>query len=165
MKHKITTIFVAGLLLLFSSAVFAANPDLSGVWTLDAAKSEGLPPGMKQMMTVTQTGDKISLETKVITDQGEQTVPDSYTLDGKEADFAPKLQDGTIAKGRRTAKWTADGLEVKETINAEMPEGTATIETSRKWMISADGKTLKIDIRQTLPNGETKQVKRIFTKN
>lgn len=164
MKHKITTICIAALFLIFSSAVFAANPDFSGSWMLDTAKSEGLPPGMKQEMTVKQTGDKISLETKVTTEQGEQTVPDSYMLDGKETDFMPKAPNGASGKGRRAAKWTTEGFEVQESVVFETPDGDATVKMTRKWSLAADGKTLKIEITQVLPNGETKQIKRTFNK-
>ena len=55
-------------------------------------------------MTVVQTGDKLSVETKLITDQGEQVVPDSYILDGKEVDFTPKTPGGQSGKGKRISK-------------------------------------------------------------
>ncbi|HKR14373.1 MAG TPA: amidohydrolase family protein, partial [Pyrinomonadaceae bacterium] len=80
----------------------SAKVDFSGAWALDKANSEGLPPGMDQLMTVTQTGDKLSLETKLITEQGEQVVADSYMLDGKEAEFTPKGPGGLTGKGKRT---------------------------------------------------------------
>jgi hypothetical protein len=165
MKNKLTAAFVLAILLsVFAIQTFAANPDLSGTWTLDLSKSEGLPPGMKQEMTVTQTGDKISLETKLITDQGERVVPDFYMLDGKETEFAPKTPDGTSGKGKRAAKWTADGIEVTETATFDTPDGSVTVKTDRKWTLSADGKALKIEITQQLPNGETKKVSGLFNR-
>lgn len=104
-----------------SSAQAQTKADFSGTWTLDKANSEGLPPGMDQVMTVVQTGDKLSLETKLIGEQGEQVVADSYTLDGKETDFTPRTPGGQSGKGKRTAKWTADGIEVTETSTFDGP--------------------------------------------
>src|SRR5689334_13179541 len=103
----------------------SAKVDFSGTWTLDKNNSEGLPPGMDQTMTVVQSGDKLSLETKLITAEGERVVPDSYVLDGKETEFTPKAPNGQAGKGKRTAKRSADGngIEVNETATFEGPEG------------------------------------------
>lgn len=138
-----------------------AKINLGGTWTLDKSNSEGLPPGMDQLMTIVQTGDKLSLETKLITEQGEQVVPDSYTLDGKEVEFTPKGLGGQVGKGKRTAKWAADGIEVSETATFDTPEGAVTVQATRKWMLSADGKTLKIDMTVDGPNGK-QLLKRTF---
>ena len=147
-----------------STKVASAKVDFSGTWTLDKSNSEGLPPGMDQIMTVVQTGDKLSLETKLITEQGEQVVPDSYMLDGKEVDFTPKTPGGQSGKGKRTAKW-ADGnsIEVSEKATFDTPEGAVTFQTTRKWLLSPDGKTLRIDMTVDGPNGK-QQLKRAFIK-
>lgn len=141
----------------------AAKVNFSGVWALDKSNTEGLPPGMDQLMTVVQEGDKLSLETKLITEQGEQVVADSYLINDKEVEFTPKAGGGQSGKGSRTAKWGADGnsLEVNEKAIFETPEGAVTIQTTRKWTLSPDGKTLKIDMTVDGPQG--KQVlKRAF---
>lgn len=142
-----------------------AKVGFSGTWALDKAASEGLPPGMDQLMTVTHTGDKLSLETKLITEQGEQVVPDSYMLDGKEVEFTPKGLGGQTGKGKRTAKLGADGnsIEVSETATFDGPEGAVTVQAMRKWVLSADGKTLKIDMTVDGPNGK-QQLKRTFVR-
>ena len=142
-----------------------AKANFSGTWSLDKSNSEGLPPGMDQLMTVVQTGDKLSVETKLITEQGEQVVPDSYILDGKEVDFTPRTPGGESGKGKRTSKLTADGngFEVTETATFDTPEGTANIQATRKWMLSPDGKTLKIDMTVEGPNGK-QMLKRTFVK-
>jgi hypothetical protein len=165
MKRIIITgsAFVLVLALIITGA--AAKVDFSGTWVLEKSQSEGLPPGMDQAMTVVQTGDKLSLETKLITEHGEQVVPDSYMLDGKEKEFAPKAPNGLSGKGKRTAKWTADGngIEVNEQVTFDTPEGSVTVQTTRKWALSADGKTLKIELNMQDPNG-THQNKRTFNK-
>ena len=146
-----------------TSSSTSPKVDLSGTWTLDKNNSEGLPPGMDQAMTVVQTGDKLSLETKLITDEGERVVPDSYVLDGKEVEFAPKAPNGQSGKGKRTAKWSSDGngIEVNETAVFFGPDGQVDIQTTRVWTLSPDGKTLKIELTVEGPNGK-QQVKRTF---
>lgn len=110
-----------------------------------------------------QTGDKLSLETKLITQEGERVVSDSYVLDGKEAEFTPKAPNGQAGKGKRTAKWVADGngIEINENSTFDGPEGAVNIQMTRTWTLSADGKTLKIEIAAEGPNGK-QQVKRTF---
>lgn len=165
MRHVITTAGTAALVIALCMAVVSAKADFSGTWVLDKSNSEGLPPGMDQTMTVVQTGDKLSLDTKLITQEGEQVISDSYMLDGKEADFTPRTPDGGSGKGKRTAKWAADGngIEVNETSTFNAPEGAVNVRMTRIWTLSADGKTLKIDIAAEGPNGK-QQVKRTFTK-
>lgn len=164
MKNKLTAIFASAILLsIFTVQAFASNPDFSGTWTLDKSKSAGLPAGMDQIMTIKQTGDKISLETKLITDDGEQIVPDLYVLDDKEAEFTPKTQNGASAKGKRRAKWTSDGIEVIESATFDTPDGAVTTKVTRKWTISADAKTLQIELNIESPKG-AQNIKRIFNK-
>ncbi|MCA1575783.1 MAG: hypothetical protein LC794_00305 [Acidobacteria bacterium] len=165
MKHIITTAAAAALVIAVCVAVASAKADFSGTWILDKTKSEGLPPGLNQTMTVVQTGDKLSLETKLINDEGERVVSDSYMLDGKEAEFTPQTPNGPAGKGKRTAKWSADGngIEVIENSTFDGPEGPVNIQMTRIWTLSADGKTLKIDLTADGPNGK-QQVKRTFVK-
>jgi|ERR1041385_3448481 hypothetical protein len=159
MKHIIATIFVISVCM----TVASAKTDFSGTWIMDKNNSEGLPPGMDQTMTVVQTGDKLLLETKLITQEGEQVVSDMYMLDGKEAEFTPKAPNGQTGKGKRTSKWTADGIEVHETSTFDGPEGAVSVQMDRTWTLSADSKTLKIDITVEGPNGK-QQVRRTFVR-
>src|SRR5688500_18633587 len=98
------------LSILNAHAADPARPDFSGRWELDAAKSEGVPPDMKQSMTVKQTADRLEIETKISGPQGDRTVKDTFTLDGKPAEFSPAmLAGGTAKNGTRTSTWSADG--------------------------------------------------------
>lgn len=164
-KRLIATAGAAAVVLSLCMVVAAAKADFSGTWILDKSKSEGLPPGMDQTMTVVHTGDKLSLETKLITSEGERVVADSYLLDGKEVEFTPKTPNGDAGKGKRVAKWSADGnsIEVVENSTFEAPDGSVDVQMTRIWTLSADGKTLKIDITADSPNGK-QVVKRTFTK-
>ena len=122
MKHIIAT---TALIMTLCVAVVSAKADFSGTWILDKSNSEGLPPGMDQSMTVVHTGDKLLLETKLITQEGERVVSDMYMLDGKEAEFTPKTPGGQAGKGKRTL--SADGKTLKFDIAAEGPNGKQQI--------------------------------------
>jgi hypothetical protein len=169
MKRKIAAGSVAAIVLVALSLVVASaamKADFSGKWTMDKAKSEGVPPGMEQTMTITQTGDKIDLETKITGGpMGERIVKDSYTADGKETDFTPQGPQGAMGKGKRTTKWTADGtgLEVSETATLDGPNGAEEVSATRKWTLAPDGKTLTIEL--TFRGSEvSQQSKRVFVK-
>jgi hypothetical protein len=146
-------------------ALAAPAPDFSGTWELDRSRSIGLPPGMQQTMTVMQSGDKINLETKIVTAQGERVIKDVYTLDGKEAEFTPQGPQGPAGKGKRTAKWLprGNGIVVSEETTVETPKGPVTSQLTRKWILSPDGTTLTIDMYHDNPNISF-ETKRIFVK-
>jgi hypothetical protein len=146
-------------------AAAAAAPDFNGIWILDRNRSIGLPPGMEQTMTVAQSGEKMELETKIITAQGERVIKDIYTLDGKEAEFTPQGPQGPAGKGKRTAKWLprGNGILVSEETAVETPKGTVTSQLMRKWIMSPDGTTLTIDMYHDGPNGSF-ETKRIFVR-
>ncbi len=174
MKNITLTFCIAALFLICGNTAFADNPKLSGVWVLDKAKSEGLPPTkFHQIMMVTQTGDKLSVSTKIITSEGEDVSPKSYTLDGKETEYSATLlvtedtdspeggktrHSTKTVKGKQTAKWTADGIEITELLIINPLNEAAAVKTTRKWILSTDGKTLKVTINVQSPTvkSETK---------
>lgn len=166
MKNKlITTLFLGMFCLAFlAGGTLAAKPDFNGKWKLDAAKSEGLPPGMDQTMTVEQNGDEINIKTTVRMPDGEQTFPDSYAVTSKEVELTKDAPNGQKQKVKRTSKWTESGLEVVERAEIETPDGAVTVTAKRKWSISADGKTLIIEMEVEGPNGKQSS-KRTFTKS
>lgn len=146
-------------------ATASAPPNFSGTWVMDRSRSIGLPPGMEQTMTVSQSGDKIEIETKLTTAQGERIIKDTYTLDGKEAEFTPQGPNGPVGKGKRTARWLprGNGILVSEETTQETPKGVVTSQLVRKWILSPDGATLTIDMYHDNPNGSY-ETKRIFIK-
>ena len=164
------TISLASILLALSilpaPAADPARPDFSGQWDLDAAKSEGLPPDTKQSMTVKQTGDRLEVEMKITGPQGDRTVNDTFTLDGKPAEFTPAMLTGGTAKnGTRTASWSADGsgMDVIESADVETPQGADTIKGKRTWRLSEGGKVLTIEIDLAGNQGALKS-KRVYRK-
>ncbi|HEX8127786.1 MAG TPA: hypothetical protein VF527_01565 [Pyrinomonadaceae bacterium] len=168
MKRKIAAGSVALVLVALSLVVAAAaaKADFSGKWVMDKTKSEGVAEGVAYSLSITQTGDKIDVETTVKAPQGERVVKDVFVADGKEVDFTPPIpQPGVTGKGKRTTKWTADGLglEVSETATLEGPQGSAEVSATRKWTLAADGKTLTMEMTFSGDMGVQK-TKRIFVK-
>jgi uncharacterized Zn-binding protein involved in type VI secretion len=142
----------------------AAKADFSGTWVMDKGRSAGVPPDMEQTMTVAQTADTLNVETKVVTDQGDQTVAGAYAFNGQETAYTPK-RAGAEGRGRRTAKWAADGngFEVTEEEKFDTPNGEVTFQFTRKWQMLPDGKTLTIELEVKGPNGP-QHSKRTFVK-
>jgi hypothetical protein len=148
----------------------AARPNFTGTWELDQTRSHSIPPDMKQTMTVVHNGDSVSVETKIVNAQGERVIKDAYTLDGKEAEFAPPKPpnapaDAPAPKGKRKGTWMANdkGFMVEEEVLSPTPQGgTETVLVARKWMAWPDG-TLSIEII-TERGGNAFNNKRVFVK-
>lgn len=168
MSSRIMSLSLAAYFVLalgIGAGALTQKPDFTGTWVLDKSKSEGIPPGLEQTVKVVQSGDKIDVETKSVSDQGEQTINSSYTLDGKEAEVTlPGPMPGSTAKGKQTAKWSADGnvFESEDVGTFDTPYGPATIKTKRTWRLSADGKTLTIELTREGPI--SMKSKRVFVK-
>ena len=143
------------------------RPNFSGTWELDQTKSHSIPPDMKQTMTVVHNGDKVSLEVKITTAQGERTQKDEFVLDGKEVDFTPPppRPDAPPARGKRKGAWLPNGkgFFLEEEIQTKNPQGQdVTIIVARKWTAWPDG-TISIETIQETPRG-TFNNKRVFVK-
>jgi hypothetical protein len=169
MKRKLLIGIVAVMAFAFGAGNVAAQSDFSGVWTLDASKSANVPPGLIQTMTVTQNGDRIEVETKSKAGEGQERVgKDAYVLDGKETDFTM----GRGAKNaKRISKRTADGnvfvVTEEAVLNAPDGSGEAAFRGTRRWILSADGKTLTIEMVGENPNDASKprsRSRRVFVK-
>jgi len=150
-------------------AADAARPNFSGAWELDQSRSHSIPPDIKQTMTVVHEGDRVTVETKIISAQGERVVKDAYTLDGKETDYAPPPPpnapaDAPAPKGKRTGRWMPSnkGFIVEEEVVNQTPKGPETVLTARKWMQWPDG-TISIEII-TERGGNAFNNKRVFVK-
>ena len=164
MSKKIL-VSVAAIITLSVVALAATKPNFSGTWNMDRARSFGLPGNMTQVLTITQTDDKIEFETKLIQPGNERSVKDTYNLDGKEHEFTPQAPPNqTPPKGKRSVTWLPGdkGIMVTEVTTAETPKGTVTTQVVRKWTISGQGE-LVIDMYIDGPNGSF-EAKRIFTK-
>jgi hypothetical protein len=162
MRRKLSAAFAALALVAVGTISVGAKANFTGTWVLDVGKSEGIWPGTEQTLTVSQTDDRIEIELKSKSPQGERTTKDAYTADGREVEFAPP---GAVGKGKRTAKWSADGgsFEINELYDAPTPEGADTMKTWRRWSLSSDGRQLFVEQRAQTPLGLS-MTKRVFVK-
>jgi hypothetical protein len=163
MKNSVVLVLFLILGFVCSANAVVLKADFNGNWVLDPSKSEGLPEGMQQTMKVAQNGDAVAIETTFATDEGNQTIKDSYNLSGKEEEFTAYWGQG--AKGKRISKWNADGsgFEVNEEATFEAMEKQVTGKMNRKWVMAADQKSLTIVLTFNGPQGEV-VTKRVFTK-
>lgn len=166
MPYRIVYTSLIAFLAVLPLALAEPRPDFSGAWQLNAEKSTGIPPGMTQVMSVKQSGERIEVEVKLGGPEGERTVTDLYILNGKEAEFTPAVMGGGTAKqGKRVSNWRADGagFEATEEAMIEGSEGTDKVAGKRTWRLSPDGKELTIEIDLRGDMGEIKS-KRVFLK-
>ncbi len=167
MRQRLLRISIAAALVVMSAGAAAAQKaDFNGTWVLDKSRSEGLPPGFDQTMTIKQTGDSLNVEAKISGPQGEREIKDQFTLDGKEVDFTvPPMGGATVTKARRTPKWTSDGrgFDLIEDMMLDGPDGAAALKSTRQWRLSEDGKTLTVDVSVDGPRGIRKS-KRVFAR-
>lgn len=158
------------LLAALCANIYALNrPNFAGIWELDQTRSHSIPPDIRQTMTVAHDGDRVSVETKVITPQGERIIKDEYALDGKESEFAPPPSpqapaDAKPPRGKRVGRRLPDnrGFLIEEEITNETPQGAETITVARKWMMWPDG-TISIEIMQDTPRGSFSS-RRVFVR-
>jgi len=134
------------VLLLFAAAPLCARVDFSGRWSLDAARSTGLPPGFEQGLVVTQDADMLKVATTLVTDNADRSVDDVYALGAGEQDV-PAQFPGIAAKvSKRTARWSGERtIEVKDHVEGEGPNGPMTLDIVRQWELSPDGSTLTVE--------------------
>ncbi|HEY2962982.1 MAG TPA: hypothetical protein VGJ37_11235 [Pyrinomonadaceae bacterium] len=146
-------------------ALAATKPNFSGTWTMDRARSFGMPGDMNQVLTITQKDDQMEVEVKIIQPNNERVIKDTFYFDGKEHEFTPPVAAGQPpAKGKRTATWMQGdaGLLVTDVTTAQTPKGEVTAQNLRKWTINSQGE-LVIDSYVDNPN-LSYEAKRIFKK-
>ncbi len=162
MKLKYLLYGVPVLLCGLSIGLAIQKADLSGTWVLDKDKSFNNGAGFDQTMTITHTGDKVKVEAKQKTARGETNINEDYTLDGKEAEFAPQGAQPN-SKGKRKASWLPNsrGILVDDEISVD---GKLVRQVARKMSLSADGKVLTVDIFLDDPQRGSFEIKRVYNK-
>ena len=146
-----------------------AKVDFTGEWQLDKGRSEGLPPGIDQTLSIQQKAERLEAKFRVLGGpDGERTLEDAYVVNGEATDFKPPLigGGGTVKSAKRTSKWSAEGkgFDAVEQTEVEGDEGAGTVKATRTWRLSDDGKTLTIEMSVTMPDGSVNKSKRVFTK-
>ena len=130
--------------------------DFSGTWKLNENKSnlgEGSRFASSQLV-VTQKEDKLTVERTATNRNGEEMKFNSdYTLDGKEYEETVRNRPRKV-----TANWSDDGkgITISSTSKFER-NGEEMVFTSKEtWTLSADGKSLTVNIDTSSPRGERK---------
>ena len=163
------TFLLASILIMGSIVIAAVKPDFNGEWTMDRARSFGLPGNMQQTMTVKQTADQMEVETKLIQPGNERTIKDTYIFDGKEYAFTPPSPpnappNAPAPTGKRITKWLPDGngILATEVTTTQTPNGVVTTNIMKKWTFTADG---ELTIAMFVDNSQISyEAKRIFTR-
>jgi hypothetical protein len=163
----------AGLTAVLSLAAFAAtgdNPNFSGTWNLDKAKSQGLDPRMQGadsvQCVITQDDKNISIEWKVTGGQPPAgggpgggagggggrgpAGPQTYTLDGKEA--TAEAMGGT---NTTKATWSGKTLELSSVRAGSFNGNDFKFTSVDKLTLSDDGKTLTVNRHRESQRGTT----------
>ena len=154
---KNSFILVAGAtaaLLLSGAPARAANPNLTGEWKLNVAKSDygKFPSPISVTRKIDDDGLKLVSLTRQKGAQGEVTSKLVYTTDGKES-----VNEVAGAQAKGTAQWIGGMLIIESSREFQ----GATLKQKEIWRLSPDGKLLTIDAHVSIPNGEF-DVKQVF---
>jgi hypothetical protein len=146
------------LLMLATAALMLAadKPNFSGVWKLDASKSDfGQRPAPEKMeRTVEHAEPSMKVKMLTVSPRGERSTESSYTTDGKPGKAQIMGQDAKVM-----AKWKGDTLVVTLTADFQGNE----VKQEEVWKLSGDGKTLMTETTIDSPQGQM-QTKTVFTK-
>jgi hypothetical protein len=150
--------FVAAIaLLLFSEApARAAEPNLSGDWKLNLAKSDygKFPTPISVTRKIDHTGSKLIFSTTQKGAQGEVTSKLAYTTDGSES-----VNEVAGGQSKGTAQWIGGMLIIESSREFQ----GVTLKQKEIWRLSSGDKVLTIDSHVSIPNGEF-DVKQVFEK-
>jgi hypothetical protein len=156
MKTK-SIVLVAMLLTLAISGISQdKQPDFSGKWKLDTAKSDFgmLPPTESQTSVIDHKDPKLKITNTVKSAQGERTSESNYTLDGKES---------TNTQGPREIKTVAKWDGQKIVMDSKFDMQGSEVAINDVYELAVDGKGMTINRALKSPMGETAQ-KLIFVK-
>jgi hypothetical protein len=141
-----TTLLVMAVLLL-AVAPALAKPDFSGEWKMNAEKSDfgPMPPPEKMVQKVDHKDPKLAVVSSQTGAQGELTLDQKYTTDGKES--LNKFRDNDL---KTVVTWDGDSLVFNSKVNFNGND----VGIDDKWALSEDGKVLTVTRHVTAPQGE-----------
>lgn len=142
---------IAFLIALTAAATFAQpKPDFSGTWKLNVAKSDFGALGGPDSRTDVITHKEPSLIDEVTAEgaQGKQQYTVKYTTDGKEV---------TNQMGPREVKSTLKWEGASLVISSKFTYNEAEVNAQLTWSLSADGKTITINVHYASSLGDVDQ--------
>jgi len=122
------------------------KPNLSGTWKMNLEKSkwESLDNIRSVIVRIEHKEPHFSESVTVTSGGGDVNVEGNYTTDGKETEV--QTNSGAV---KATAKWEGEGLLVEW-----KKEG---FHVRRKYILSADGRTLTSTVYRSTSNGEVEE--------
>lgn len=159
MRRVLLAAMVAAVVIPFTARA-QSQPDFSGTWTLDTARSDPAPQGRGGggtgggSVTIKQTGTELAITSEGR--QGPQTM--TYKLDGSESANQVMGRGGAQAV-KSTAKWDGASLVIDTTRDFQ---GMA-ITTHEVRRLDNGGKDLIVETATQTPQGEQKR-KVVYTK-
>ena len=157
MKKTLIPVAAAVAAFLLSGApIRAAEPNLSGEWTLNLAKSDygKFPTPISVTRKIDHAGSKLVFTTTQKGAQGEVTSKLAYTTDGKES-----VNEVAGGQSKGTAQWIGGMLIIESSREFQ----GVTLKQKEIWRLSSDDRVLTIDSHVSIPNGEF-DVKQVFDK-
>jgi hypothetical protein len=150
-----TRSLIAGVLL--AAALQAAQPNFSGDWKMNVARSEfgGMPAPDVLTRTIKHNDPLLEYKTYQKGAQGEVTTEVRYTTDGKPC--INKLQE---SEARGTARWQGDALLIE---SARDFRGIQ-ITSKETWTLADGGKTLIISSHVSVPQQGEFELKLVLDK-
>jgi hypothetical protein len=148
---KITSIAGAVLLLVAVAAAQGGQPNFSGTWTLDAAKSDfgPMPAPQSIVMVIDHKEPTIKVAITQTGPMGEVSNESTYTTDGKDNVNKMRSPQGD-QDVKSTSKWNGKTLATARTVEAQ----GMSIGIDDVWELSADGQVLTINRQLKTPQGD-----------
>src|SRR5579872_768849 len=143
-------------LLLALSGYAQTQPNFTGTWKLNVAKSDFgmLPAPASRVDVITQTADMIKDDVNAESDQGKVAYVANLKFDGSETVVHAMGRDI-----KTTAKWEGSTLVTTQKFDYEGAE----INVKNSWTMAPDGNTFTINVHLASPMGEMDQ-KQVFEK-
>jgi hypothetical protein len=137
MRRYAVSVFSVILLAACGLLPCQAQPNFSGTWKLNAAKSDfgAMPRPEARTDRITHHGPDLKDSVTQNGPRGEVTVEMRYSTDGRET--TNNVRGNQI---RSTARWEGDALAIA----GKMQMNGADVTLSDRWSLSHDGKTLTI---------------------
>lgn len=156
------------------SAPPIAPPDYGGAWTLDKARSTGLPPVYANVrshrLDVTQTDSRLRVD---VTIEGVEPQPERfefvYALDGSETTTTTRIRtpNGAMDVPARLRATQGDDGQLHISITRALPlrGETVTVTGTEAWELSPDGRTLTIHRVEQMRRGTEMRFDMVFVRD